>query len=729
MSWVNFFPIILVLACARAGLLNFTAGAKVSLYTLKVGPSYDKSIGSHPYSLPTCIPDLDWEDGCPKPKNSEKFSILPYSAKEIMKMSRMSPSPSLYEVSYLENFERRNLCTRHWSEEEKLIMLDAVEKTYDYELYCDGLVRRASVGYKERLWSMGRRYAYTHLNFTFLYDGSKIVGFHVEEDGGYCLNCEGYGSPTFTYSVNWMEMKKNSTLIDSIFSIVERDHKLLSTSSQWFQATVMAVLLLSFWTVIRFLMRCMSQPCQMRKHVEDIDDVTDSYDLVVDINWFDRVIEQDSGVIGDGWEVTGASALQGNDANYPTTFISVLGMYNKGKTFVLNRIGGTNLPEGVNRHTIGISLKRAKESLKRFTLVDIAGFEAPVKVERHHDKQVLGHRKAIEQFVEDVVLQLGLVYIVIIGDMTVKDQEYLNRVSRKLHEIKAAFASHGFFGNVKASRFSDVIVIHNFAIERNLKKCATAFEKQITVNYDKGHWVDGEHGRYYITKEVVGEKAGMRHVFIGRSDSQKTEMDKHNETVFQLVRQWIVHGTAHDREVCCLEEVVRCCNSVLPNYTNKPPPLLQLMRNKKNEAFIGFPKSIKAKENNEKLAFLIDGTSGGLGARPREPPYDILYTNDAVFILLDSSATNVEASFDPHNRSCQVTGLIPTPIHYSSGRNRLLCQKRYFGSFDIRVDLSIVPGVPVLHKIEVIEEKQMKLTGSNQDADVGGTVIKLKANW
>ena len=76
-----------------------------------------------------------------------------------------------------------------------------------------------------------------------------------------------------------------------------------------------------------------------------------------------------------------------------------------------------------------------------------------------------------------------------------------------------------------------------------------------------------------------------------------------------------------------------------------------------------------------------------------------------------------------------MTGLIPTPIHYSSGRNRLLCQKRYFGSFDIRVDLSIVPGVPVLHKIEVIEEKQMKLTGSNQDADVGGTVIKLKANW
>ena len=78
-------------------------------------------------------------------------------------------------------------------------------------------------------------------------------------------------------------------------------------------------------------------------------------------------------------------------------------------------------------------------------------------------------------------------------------------------------------------------------------------------------------------------------------------MDLHNEKVFELVRQWIIHGTAHDREVCCLEEIVKCCNSVLPNYTNKPPPLLKLKRNANNEAFVGFPmlKEAQDKRNDD----------------------------------------------------------------------------------------------------------------------------------
>ena len=46
---------------------------------------------------------------------------------------------------------------------------------------------------------------------------------------------------------------------------------------------------------------------------------------------------------------------------------------------MLNRIGETNLPEGIDEHTVGVSLKRANNWFKRFTLVDIAGFQAPVQ--------------------------------------------------------------------------------------------------------------------------------------------------------------------------------------------------------------------------------------------------------------------------------------------------------------------------------------------------------------
>ena len=57
-----------------------------------------------------------------------------------------------------------------------------------------------------------------------------------------------------------------------------------------------------------------------------------------------------------------------------------IGLYNKGKTFVLNRLAKTKLPESALHRTKGISLKTsADEGLSKFTLVDIAGFDAPVE--------------------------------------------------------------------------------------------------------------------------------------------------------------------------------------------------------------------------------------------------------------------------------------------------------------------------------------------------------------
>ena len=70
------------------------------------------------------------------------------------------------------------------------------------------------------------------------------------------------------------------------------------------------------------------------------------------------------------------------------------------------------------------------------------------------------------------------------------------------------------------------------------------------------------------------------------------------------------------------------------------------------------------------------------------------------------------------------------PIDYSSEERQLLLQKRCVGPFDIRVDLSVVPGVPMLHNVELIEEKvaQPKTSScSNLGADKYSkkTVIKL----
>lgn len=63
-------------------------------------------------------------------------------------------------------------------------------------------------------------------------------------------------------------------------------------------------------------------------------------------------------------------------------------------------------------------------------------------------------------------------------------------------------------------------------------------------------------------------------------------MDKHNARVFNLVRNWITHGATHDRKISALDEIVKCCNIVLPEYTNKPPDKLVLRGDRKLVSFV-----------------------------------------------------------------------------------------------------------------------------------------------
>ena len=46
---------------------------------------------------------------------------------------------------------------------------------------------------------------------------------------------------------------------------------------------------------------------------------------------------------------------------------------------MVNRIGQTNLCEGIDCHVAGISLKKANGPLKRFAFVNVAGFLPPLR--------------------------------------------------------------------------------------------------------------------------------------------------------------------------------------------------------------------------------------------------------------------------------------------------------------------------------------------------------------
>ena len=61
--------------------------------------------------------------------------------------------------------------------------------------------------------------------------------------------------------------------------------------------------------------------------------------------------------------------------------MAVIGLYDKGKTFVLNHLTNSNLPSGKKISTKGLSFKQVDvDSGTKLILVDTAGSYSPVKV-------------------------------------------------------------------------------------------------------------------------------------------------------------------------------------------------------------------------------------------------------------------------------------------------------------------------------------------------------------
>lgn len=132
---------------------------------------------------------------------------------------------------------------------------------------------------------------------------------------------------------------------------------------------------------------------------------SDTYDWIVDIQLLSDVSKQGwkvefSGQFFDGLDERERSKFisdgdwQGEDGSictdglgHPPTVgwhgavVAVLGLYDKGKTFVLNNLTETKLPSGKKVATKGLSFKHVQvEGGTKFVLLDSEGSYSPVKV-------------------------------------------------------------------------------------------------------------------------------------------------------------------------------------------------------------------------------------------------------------------------------------------------------------------------------------------------------------
>ena len=161
-----------------------------------------------------------------------------------------------------------------------------------------------------------------------------------------------------------------------------------------------------------------------------------------------------------------------NSNSWEGAIVAVVGLYDKGKTFVLNNISFSNLPSGKKVNTKGLSFKYVNiDEGTKLIIQDTAGSYSPVKVENNMS---IIEKEATEMFIQDLVFEISDYFLFVVNDFTSQDQRYQDKLTRSLQ-------------NSPSKAFREVIVIHNFKEVENQDILSHIWETQVKQIYSQGH--------------------------------------------------------------------------------------------------------------------------------------------------------------------------------------------------------------------------------------------------
>ncbi len=181
---------------------------------------------------------------------------------------------------------------------------------------------------------------------------------------------------------------------------------------------------------------------------------TDIYDLVIDINAMKSLLDK-------GWEeefTDKGKQRYEEKKNKPSVVVSVIGNQNKGKSWILGKISGEEIPKGYACKTRGLSIIYPTIDKQNIILLDTAGFETPLvendvyklskKKDELSEKEYLEEvtdlakdRQMTEYFLQRFVLTQANILLVLVGQLTYTDQKFLNRVKKECGD-KRIFIIH-----------------------------------------------------------------------------------------------------------------------------------------------------------------------------------------------------------------------------------------------------------------------------------------------
>ncbi|CAD8098459.1 unnamed protein product [Paramecium sonneborni] len=367
-------------------------------------------------------------------------------------------------------------------------------------------------------------------------------------------------------------------------------------------------------------------------------DETQVYDWILDIDLINNVQQ--------GWTVYISKQFQANkelvgltnndnraQIKWEGATVAVVGLYDKGKTFVLNNLTQSNLPSGKKVTTKGISFKHVDvDSGTQLILVDTAGSYSPVKIQ---SAMSIVEKEATEHFIIDLVFELSDYFICVVNDFTSLDQRYLDRLSRYIQN--------------SSKTFREIIVVHNLKEVETAEILQHVWTTQVTQIYSTGGSIQrtkvaatNPRKNELQEKHVLWFKTQYtRHVCLVSDDSQ-LGLDV-NPWVFSLLKYWL------KAVFVPVNRQFSVCENILQYATSK---LTQYFKREVNVKLIDTDNSF-VKKIIQMEADLQDGElkipqtnidqSGLILARPDSfaPATDII-ANDKYIIYMDVPGINEE---------------------------------------------------------------------------------------
>ena len=284
----------------------------------------------------------------------------------------------------------------------------------------------------------------------------------------------------------------------------------------------------------------------MKKEIEDEkrfkQDKNSLYNIIVKLNSMDQLINE-------GWTIMKTKNDSKETLEKSVAIVSVLGNKNSGKSFLLHLLTNKDIPNGYTVTTEGLSFiipDNDKNKNDNFILIDTAGTESPLlseepkeekeekknkkekkekeeskeenkeeKLEEKKEEQIIEDmvkdRQITDYFIQKFILEKSDIFICVVGNMTLTDQKFINRII-KHYANKKIYIIH----NLKT--FVEKYQVEEYITDTLLKSLTFDLEKEKYYDLANPKKTD-EQNQYFYKQKLKENDRIIIHLIIANNDS------------------------------------------------------------------------------------------------------------------------------------------------------------------------------------------------------------------